>query len=45
MAASWISDQNDFSCFDLLVTLMLPIKFQNNQPLVSGEEAKDRFLR
>ena len=36
---SWISDQNDFSYFDLLVTLMRPIKFQDNWPLVSVEEA------
>ena len=27
---SWISDQNDFSYFDLLVTPRLPIKFQDN---------------
>ena len=42
---SWISNQNDFSYFDLLVTPMLPIKFQDNQPFVSGEEAKNRFSR
>ena len=30
---------------DLQVTLMLPIKFQVNWPFVSGEEAKNRFLR
>ena len=30
---SWISDPNDFSYFDLLVTLMLPVKFQDNWPL------------
>ena len=35
---SWITDQNDFSFFDLLVIQMLPIKFQDNQPFVSGEE-------
>ena len=28
---SWTSDQNDFSYFDLLVTPMLPIKFQGNR--------------
>ena len=41
----WISDQNDFSYFELLVTPMLPIKFQDNRPFVSGEEAKTRFSR
>ena len=41
---SWISNQNDFSYFDLLVTPMLPNKFQDNQPFVSGE-AKNRFSR
>ena len=40
-----ISDQNDFSYFDLLVTPMLPIKFQASRPFVSGEEAKNRFSR
>ena len=43
MLPSWISNQNDFSYFDLLVTPMIPIKFQDNQPFVSGEEAKNRF--
>ena len=38
------SNQYDFSYFDLLVTPMLPIKFQDNQPFVS-EEAKNRFSR
>ena len=33
------------SYFDLLVTLMLPIKFQDNWPFISGEEAKNRFSR
>ena len=42
---SWISDQNDFCHFDLLVNPMFPIKFQNNRPFVSGEEAKNRFPR
>ena len=42
---SWISNQNDLRCFDLLVTPMLSIKFQDNQPFVSGEEAKNRFSR
>ena len=27
--SSWLSNQNDFSCFDLLVTSMLPVKFQD----------------
>ena len=40
---SWISDQNDFSCFDLLVTAMFPIKFQDNWRFISGEEAKIHF--
>ena len=38
MGPSWISDQNDFSYIDLLVTPMLLIKFQDNWPVVSGEE-------
>ena len=29
---AWISNKNDFSYFDLLVTLMLHIKFQDNWP-------------
>ena len=33
--------QNDFSYFDLLVTPMLPIKFQVHWPSVSGEGAKN----
>ena len=37
---SWISDQNDFSYFDLLATLMLPIKFQDNQPFVQEKKKK-----
>ena len=41
--SSWISDQNEFSYFNLLVIPMLPIKFQDNQPFVSGEEAKIDF--
>ena len=28
--------------FDLLVILMLPIKFQDNWPFISGEEAKKK---
>ena len=40
---SWISDQNDFSCFDLLITLMPPIKFQDNWPFILVEEAKKIF--
>ena len=36
----WISDQNYLSCFDLLVNPILPIKFQDNRPFVSGEEVK-----
>ena len=31
--------------FDLHVNLMLPTKFQVNQPFGSGEEAKNRFSR
>ena len=42
---SWIFDLNDFSYFDLLVTPMLPIKYQDNQPFVSGEEANNRLPR
>ena len=42
---SWISNQNDFSYFDLLVTLMLHVKFQDKWPFVSGKEAKNRFSR
>ena len=42
---SWISDQNDLSYLDLLVTPMLVIKFQDNRSFVSGEEAKNRFSR
>ena len=45
MAVPWISDQKDFSYFDLQVTPMFPIKFQDNRPFVSGEEAKNRFSR
>ena len=40
---SWISNQLDLSYFDLLVTLMLPFKFQDNQPFVS--EVKNRFSK
>ena len=40
---SWISDQNDFSYFDLLITPMLPNMLQNNLSFVSGEVAKNRF--
>ena len=39
---SWISNPNEFRYFDLLVTLMLPTKFQDNWPFVS-EEAKIVF--
>ena len=41
---SWISDRNDFTTFDLPVTLMLPTKFRVNWPFASGEEAKNRFF-
>ena len=34
-----------FSCFDLLVTSMLPVKFQDYLTFVSGREAKNRFSR
>ena len=39
---SWISNQKDFSFFDLQVTLMLPSKFQVNWPFGSGEEVNKR---
>ena len=42
---SWISNQTDFSYFGLLVTQMLPIKFQDKWPFISEEEAKKRFSR
>ena len=41
---SWVSDGNDFSFFDLLVTPMLPTKFGVNW-LLGLEEAKNRFSR
>ena len=31
--------------FYLKVNLMLPIKFQDNRPFVSGEDAKNKFSR
>ena len=34
---SWISNLNDFSCFDLQVTLMLHTKLQVSWPFSSGE--------
>ena len=34
---SWISNPNDFSYFDLLVTPMFSIRYQDNWPFVSGE--------
>ena len=37
--------KKDLAIFDLLVTPMLPIKFQDNWPSVSGKEAKNRFLK
>ena len=37
---SWIFDQNDFSYFDLLVTPMLPIKFQEIGLLFLEKERK-----
>ena len=40
---SWISDQNNFSFFDLQVTSMLPTKFQVIWPFGEGEEAKNSF--
>ena len=42
---SWISDQNDFSCFDLQVILLLLIKVRVNGPFGLGEEMKNRFSR
>ena len=40
---SWISDRNDFSFFNLHVTLMFPTKFHASWPFGSGEEAKIYF--
>ena len=31
--------------FDLLVAPMLPIKFQDNQPFVTGEKAKKKYFQ
>ena len=45
MAAILDSEQNDFSYFDLLVTPMLPFKFQDNQTFVSEEDTNNRFPR
>ena len=42
---SWISDQQDFSYFDLQVTLMLPTKSGVNWPFGSGYVVKNRFSR
>ena len=42
---SWISDQQDFSYFDLQVTLMLLTKFGVNWPFGSGDVVKNRFSR
>ena len=36
---SWISNKNAFNYFNLLVTLMLPIKYHDSWPFVSGEKA------
>ena len=36
---SWISDRNNFSCFDLLVTPKFPTQVLLNWPFGSGEEA------
>ena len=41
---TWISNQNDFSYFDLQVALILPTKFQVNRPFVS-EEVPNRFFK
>ena len=43
--SSLISDLNDFSYFDLLVTPMLSTKFQDNWLFGSGEVVKNRFSR
>ena len=40
---SWISDQNGFCYFDLLVTPMLPIKFQDNGLLFHEKKRKIDF--
>ena len=41
---SWIFYRNDFSYFDLPVTLcLIPTKFWVNWPFSSGEETKNRF--
>ena len=37
---AWISNKNDFSYFDLLVTLMLCIKFQDNWPRMEKKPKK-----
>ena len=42
---SWISDQNDFSCFDLQITPILPIKFRVNWPFYSWEEDQNKFVK
>ena len=42
---AWTSNQNEFSYFDLQVTLILPTKFRVKWPFGSGEKAQNRFLR
>ena len=42
---SSISDQQDFSYFDIQVTLILPTKFGVNWPFGSGNKVKNRFSR
>ena len=42
---TWISNQHDFSYFDLQVTLMFPTMFGVNWPFGSREEEKNRFSR
>ena len=40
---SSISDQKDFTIFDLLVTPILPTTFQDEWPFCAGEETKINF--
>ena len=42
---SWISYQNDFSYFDLLVTPMFPIKFQDNWTFISVEKKQKKIFK
>ena len=42
MTTILVFDRQEFSYFDLQVTLMLPTKFGVNWPFGSGEEAKKK---